>query len=146
MKTPKEKWIWMPHPAHLIISASCQFHLATKIGRHIVSTVGEYWPDSQVRKIHLKVHNEVYPKDQKVIEGIGDEWDRNYMKAFGFDDIGFNRKYETMVFKAKKSPEKGCKACIYVIESGRELDMDGYNKPEDAFKGHLKMCLKWANK
>jgi hypothetical protein len=55
-------------------------------------------------------------------------------------EIGLNRFYETMVFKAIKSD---CKACPYEIESGCEIDIEGYNEPEEAFEGHYKMCEKY---
>lgn len=41
MSVPKQRWVWMPHPAHYICSHLCRFHLATAVGNVIVSTVGE---------------------------------------------------------------------------------------------------------
>jgi hypothetical protein len=133
----KDRWVWMPHPAHFICARDCKFHLATYVGGYVVSTVGELWPDSKVREIHAQV------KGVK-IEGKGDEWDYNYMKRFGFDDIGCARKYETMVFKAKRYAEGGC--CPWRISSGSNVDFEGYNDPDDAYAGHLKLCAKWAKK
>jgi hypothetical protein len=125
----------MPHPAHFICSYDCKFFLATKVGKYIVSTVGEYFPDSEIR--------EIYAKSRGVkLEGMGDARRADYMKKIGFEEIGYGRKYETMVFKAVKSPK--CKACPFVIKSGNNIDGDSYNEPEDAYKGHLKMCLKYA--
>lgn len=108
----KDKWIWLPHPAHFIGGDSCRFRLSTYVGEYIVSTVGEYIP-----------HNEV-------------------------QEIGAGRKYETMVFKARKSEEPGhCEACPWFIaDPGNNLDFEGYNDPKDAFKGHLKLCKKWASR
>jgi hypothetical protein len=40
----RERWVWMPHPAHFIGRQDCKFFLATYVGRWIVSTVGEYLP------------------------------------------------------------------------------------------------------
>lgn len=134
----KEKWIWMPHAAHFICGNDCRFHLATKVGKYIVSTVGEYVPDSSIRRIYAESRG-------KKIKGIGDEWDANYMKEFGYEDIGLDRKYETMVFLAKKSGES-CSACPYRIASGENIDFKGYNNPKDAYQGHMKMCEKWSKK
>lgn len=136
MKNKENKWIWMPHPAHLIVARDCQFHLATYVGKYIVSTVGEWFPDSSVRKIFA---------DSKGIEikGRGDAWDADYMKKIGYEEIGAGRLYETMVFKARKS-DKPC--CLYVPSSFSDIDMDGYNDAKSAYKGHLKMCRKWSNR
>lgn len=127
----------MPHPGHLCVARDCRFHLNTYVGGYIVSTVGEYWPDSRVREINAKCRG-------KIIRGIGDEWDINYFKEFGYEEIGYNRKYETMVFKAKKSKNKEC--CPYDVADLSELDIEGYNTPDDAVKGHMKLCLKWSKK
>ena len=62
------------------------------------------------------------------------------MEKFGFEEIGYNRKYETIVFRAKKSENK---CCPFKMMSG-EKDMEGYNTADDAYLGHLKMCKKWA--
>jgi hypothetical protein len=58
-----------------------------------------------------------------------------------FEDIGCDRKYETMVFKARKSKNK---CCPWVQKSGEDVDFDGYNDAGEAYKGHLKMCKKWG--
>ena len=133
----KNKWIWMPHPGHFICAKDCRFILNTYVGKYIVSTVGEYWPDSQVRKIFAYV--------RKVeIKGNGDEWDFNYRKQMpnnGFEEIGCDRLYETMVFRAEKSKEK---CCPWVASSWSELDFAGYMNAEDAYAGHIKLCKKWS--
>ena len=58
-------------------------------------------------------------------------------------EVGLGRKYETMVFYAKKSEHK---CCPYSIKTYNEIDMLGYNTAEDAYKGHLKLCNKWSKK
>ena len=32
------------YPGHFICSSNCKFHLATQIGKYLVSTVGAYYP------------------------------------------------------------------------------------------------------
>lgn len=136
---PKDKWVWMPHPAHLCVAQDCRFFLATKVGKYIVSTVGEYLPDVGIR--------EIFAKSRGVkLEGMGDARRADYMKKIGYEDIGFGRKYETIVFPASKPSKSGCKACPYVISSGRDFDMKGYNTAEEAYKGHMALCAKWAKK
>lgn len=135
-RIPREKWVWMPHNGHFIMGKYCQFVLNTKVGNYIVSTVGELWPDSQVRKIHADVH-------KKIISGRGDEWDANYFKEFGFEEIGYGRKYETMVFKAVKSKEP---CCPWVMASPSDIDGAAYNDARDAYLGHYKLCDKYSRK
>jgi len=60
-----------------------------------------------------------------------------------FTNIGANRMFETMVFKAKKSDNK---CCPYEIIVEKHVDMEGYNKQEDAMEGHYKLCEKWSKR
>ena len=131
-------WVWMPHAGHLIVGNDCRFHLTTCVGafRFIVSTVGDYLPDSMVRDILAESRG-------VALEGRGDDRLADYMKKIGYETVGFDRKYETMVFKAV-SAENGC--CPWAQESGEHLDMRGYNSPDDAAKGHLELCEEWAAK
>jgi hypothetical protein len=43
---PQEKWKWFGMPGHFIASESCVHHLCTVIGKHMISTVGDYRPRS----------------------------------------------------------------------------------------------------
>lgn len=63
--------------------------------------------------------------------------------SLDFKEIGLDRLYETMVFKARKSKHK---CCPYEIIVSDEMDSMGYNNVDSATKGHLKMCLKWSRK
>lgn len=137
----KEKWIWMPHAGHLIVGNDCRFHLNTYVGKYIVSTVGEWWPERSVREIHAQVHDLKWLSKNKHL--MGDYFDHAYFKKFGFMEIGLERTYETMVFRAKK--DKVNKCCPWGMVSS-ELDIDGYNDAGDAYQGHLKMCQKWSKK
>jgi hypothetical protein len=56
-------------------------------------------------------------------------------------DIGRGIKYETMVFKAVKTAH-GC--CPYEADISEEREVQRYNAPEDAYKGHLELCEKWS--
>lgn len=137
----KENWIWMPHAGHLIVGSMCQFTLSTYIGKYIISTVGEYWPDKEVRKIHAKIFDKKWYDENCNLKG--DNFDHAYMKKFGYEDIGVGKKYETMVFEAKKSNDK---CCLYEIIVEKEVETLSYNIPEEARKGHLKLCNKWSKK
>ncbi len=114
----KEDWTWMGHPGHFIGASCCKFHLNTEVGGYIVSTVGEYQPDREVFEI-LKCKEK-------------------YM------EIGYNRLYETMVFKSKKTSEE-FKCCPFeAVIGGGELDMKGYNDSGSAYLGHLELCEEWS--
>ena len=131
----KNKWIWMPHAGHFLLGNRCQFRLNTYVGKYIVSTVGEYLPDEGIREILNKTRN-------LELQGMGDEREADFLKKNGWEKVGYNRKYETMVFKAKKS---NFKCCPFTIKLG-EIEMNGYNDAESAYRGHLKMCNKYAKK
>jgi len=106
--------IWMPHAGHFICSSRCQFRLNTYVNGYIISTVGEYVPSTRT---------------------YSDEADDK------FEKIGFDRLYETMVFKAKKS---NFKCCPYEMVDPTGIEMAGYNEASDAYKGHLKLVNKYA--
>lgn len=109
----------MPHSGHLIVGSDCRFHLNTYVDGYIISTVGEWWPERRAREIHAQIHD---PK-------------------FDYEEIGAGRKYETMVFKAKKSNNK---CCAYTASNWEALYFDGYNAAYEAVEGHYKMCEEWA--
>lgn len=136
----KDKWVWMPHAGHLIVGNDCQFHLNTYVGGYIVSTVGEYWPDRGVREIHAEVWDVGWFNTNRFRKG--DDFDSAYMKKFGYEEIGFGRTYETMVFKAGRDKENSC--CPWTMQTPTDQDMRGYNTATDAYKGHLKLCEKWS--
>ncbi len=41
-KIPESKWEWFGNAGHFMCSQWCRFHLCTKVGPWLVSTVGEY--------------------------------------------------------------------------------------------------------
>lgn len=139
-KISKDKWIWMPHVGHLIVGNDCRFRLNTRIGKYIISTVGEYLPDNEVLKIFAKSRGY-----KKTLESIGDAIMANFLKENGgHEEIGYNRRYETMVFKAARDKENKC--CPYTMQTPSDLEMQGYNSAEDAYRGHMKICNKYAKK
>lgn len=46
MPVPQEDWVWCGYPLHFVGGKNCRFHLGTRIGDYIVSTVGDYHPSS----------------------------------------------------------------------------------------------------
>lgn len=141
VKITKDKWIWMPHPAHFICARDCKFFMATKVGKYIVSTVGEYLPDYQIR--------ELYAETRKVnLEGRGDARLADYMKKIGFEDLRYDGwKYETIVFGATKRRGEGEGCCPWtIIVVSDNKDEIAYKTAEEAYRGHYKLCNKWAKK
>lgn len=130
--TTKAEWIFMPHPGHFIGSFDCRFHLNTYVNGFIVSTVGEYFPDEPVREILAETRG-------IKLRGFGDDRKHSYMQKIGYEDIGFDRKYETMVFKAQKGSTTCC-PYVAVHDGNGELAMRGYRSADDAYQGHLALC------
>jgi len=157
----KADWIWMPHAGHLCVGHMCRFRLNTFVNGYIVSTVGEYFPDQDVRRIYVK-HRAGFPKlgldengkivreaqltkeeTENLLSLKGDHFDAVYLKIFGYENIGSSdwEKYETMVFRARKV-ENSC--CPYqTVEGGAILECERYATPESAYAGHLQICEKW---
>lgn len=135
----KADWIWMPHAGHSIVKDSCQFHLCTYVNGYIVSTIGEYWPDRDIRRI---IHRE----DQKLISLKGDEFDAYYRRCYGFEEIGDERRYETMVFIAEKRKQDDYQCCPYHIGEYVSDAFDGYDTAEKATKGHMRFCFEFDEK
>src|SRR4051812_36676664 len=106
----RSEWVWMPHPAHFICARDCRFHLATWVGNYIVSTVGDYEPDSVTREILAQSRG-------VTLEGRGDARRADYARKIGYEDIGHGRKYETFVFPAKARPSTEKQCCLYMPAS-----------------------------
>lgn len=80
-----------------------------------------------------------------IVSTVG-EYDPKQQGWGKFQQLGIGRLYETMVFKANKEKESDAQCCPYTINVSEEVDFDGYNDPVSAYKGHLKLCRKWAKK
>lgn len=57
-------------------------------------------------------------------------------------EIGFNRFFETMVFRVSGPCECGCGMPEH---DGREIDFAGYQTRTEANDGHEAMCVKWEH-
>lgn len=142
----KKDWIWMPHAGHLCVGEQCLFRLNTFVNGYIVSTVGEYYPSRDVRRINCEISMRFHPEKKIDMSLQGSFFDYEYLKTFGYEPIGGSPLdlYETMVFKAAKT-DHAC--CPYKLEmSSDELDIERYSTAGDAYNGHLKMCEKWDKK
>jgi hypothetical protein len=127
-------WEWFGLAGHFICGDRCQFHMTTKVGTVVVSTIGRLLHDEGSREITAGV------RGVKLV-GKGDARKADYMKKIGFDEVGFGRKFETMVFRTDGVCPCGC-GLPSIIPS--EIDFDSYNEDEAARLGHLAMCHKWS--
>lgn len=136
---PRESWEWFGSPGHLIVAQDCRFHLCTLVGPWLVSTVGEWLPDSSSWDIFAHGVE---------IEGRGDARRADFLNKVGFVEVGFGRKFETMVFRAtdERCTEAECECEMPIVRDWSELDSDGYNLRGDAQRGHYAMCERWAAK
>jgi hypothetical protein len=124
---PESDWKWFGFAAHFICGRWCRFHLATQVGEFLVSTVGQL----------------VHPKDSKGRENVDAAYLAEYPNGA---EIGYQRFYETMVFKAGPPCDApGCNCGLPLPTDHGELDMEGYNDPGAATIGHRMMCLKVAS-
>jgi hypothetical protein len=136
----RSEWHWFGHAGHLIVGHDCRFHLATQVGPWWISTVGEYLPDSTVR--------EVLAESRSIqLEGRSDAREADWLRKAGYEEIGYKRKYETMVFRAGPScQDEDCGRCgIPFPTDFTELEMQPYNDAGSATRGHYATCEKWAN-
>lgn len=135
-------WKWFGNAGHFICGSNCRFHMCTQVGDYLVSTVGQLWPSRVVREIHAQVYDSAWLAENKQL--LGDDFEDAYMKRFGYEEIGLNRTFETMVFKAgTPCKAKSCNCGLPVID-GDELDSNSYNNAKDATEGHMELCDKWA--
>lgn len=128
MSIPQSEWKWFGRVGHYICGQWCRFHMLTQVGKYLVSTIGEY----------------VHPRHSGGSERAEHEW---LAANWPGEDIGWNRKYETMVFLAG-APCAGlkCKCGQPGLADPCELDARGYNDAASATAGHMAMCEKWAGK
>lgn len=122
-----DKWEWYGNPGHFICSRWCRFHLTTKVGPWLVSTVGEY----------------VHPRhgmgsEQKEAKWLKENWPG--------EEIGPRRTYETVVFRAgEPCNTEGCRCGVPQID-GAECSFAGYNDAKAATAGHMRLCREYASK
>jgi hypothetical protein len=125
---PASKWKWFGGVGHFICGRWCRFHLCTQVGPWLISTVGEY----------------VHPQHSNGSETTEALW---LQANWPGEDIGCDRKYETMVFRAgKPCKAKKCGCGMPVLAPAQELDGLGYMTAGEATKGHMELCMKWSKK
>lgn len=128
MSISPSEWEWFGHAGHFICARWCRFHLCTKVGPYLVSTVGEYVP------LHEAGNSEQAESEWLAVNAPG-------------KDIGCGRKYETMVFKAGEPCDStDCNCGMPMPETWSELDMLPANNAGDARDNHMVLCEQYAEK
>jgi hypothetical protein len=51
----QSEWKWFGFPMHLCVARECVFHLATQVGQYVISTVGDYYPLINGRRVREQV-------------------------------------------------------------------------------------------
>ncbi|MGD0968648.1 MAG: hypothetical protein ABR949_10205 [Candidatus Aquilonibacter sp.] len=114
-RIPESEWKWYGHVAHFICGARCRFHLATEIGKYLVSTVGEMPP---TRDAYSDTFEDI---------GLGRKYETMVFEVGGH------------------CVEAECGQCgLPHPDSYSELDADGYNDAGAATRGHYAMCERAA--
>lgn len=134
----KSDWRWFGNAAHLIVGQDCRFHLATDVGNYLVSTVGEYLPDSNLREVLAESRG-------ITLEGRGDARRADWMEKAGYEEIGLRRLYETMVFR-KGAEECECGCGLPLPSEWTELDSAAANTAAEATANHSKLCEVWSSR
>jgi hypothetical protein len=136
---PMSEWKWFGNAGHLCIARDCQFHLCTQVGGFLVSTVGQYVPGESTREALAKSRG-------IVLSGRGDDRYADYMNKIGYEEIGFGRKYETMVFRAgNPCTNVDCNCGMPELADASQLDTREYNSAGEATAGHIELCHKWSD-
>ena len=112
----RANWKWYGFPGHYICSDDCHFHIVTRVGRWIVSSIG------------------AKRRGDGPLETIGEDG----------TVPGSGRTYETKVFPIAHAETKQCGCGQPHAMTWRELDSRGYTDSNAALAGHLAMCEKWA--
>lgn len=122
---PETEWEWFGDAGHFVCSQWCRFHLCTKVGEWLVSTVGAY----------------VHPRHGRGSEQQEAAWLKTNWPG---EDIGAGRKFETMVFRAgERCAGEECNCGMPEIDGG-DVDFRGYNTTHEAAVGHLALCRQYA--
>lgn len=113
---PIAQWEWFGVAAHFIGGRKCRFHLATRVGAWLVSTVGEY---------HLGLSADEAPT------------------PLGADEASL---YETYVFRAGKPCDRDECKCGLPEQDGHEVEGVRCGTRGEAQSNHIAACVRYASK
>ncbi|MBP8235143.1 MAG: hypothetical protein KAY22_22860 [Rhizorhabdus sp.] len=61
---PHSEWKWYGYAGHLCVGSRCAYHLSTRIGKYLVSTVGHYLPNPKTGVMETIGSGEAYFETQ----------------------------------------------------------------------------------
>lgn len=134
-RIPASEWTWYGHAAHFICGRWCRFHLATTVGRFLISTIGEYVPTESVQTSLAELRGE--PLTER-----GDAREVEYLSRFGFEKLGSWGTYETLVFpwSGRVCDTAECACGLPSPDAWNEADGKRYDSAKDARAGHYAFC------
>ncbi len=116
-------WEWFGYPAHFILGYRCVFHMATKVGNYLVSTVGEC---------------------------LKRDSDEDHNKPAAWETLGIGGDYyETYVFRlddpASRCDAEECGRCGLALPTNwSEIDGQRHKTSGDAARAHIAKCREYA--
>lgn len=112
---PESEWEWFGLAGHFICADRCQFHMTTKVGNVLVSTIGQYYQNREDKE----------------------------MTAIGCDRF-FETMVFTAGERCKIDTCQCNMPTIDWDAPGFEGAFEGYQTAGEATKGHMRMCHEWA--
>lgn len=110
----ESEWKWFGFPAHYILRDRCQFHMATQVGAHLVSTIGGM---------------------------IGEDPDDRNWRPVGVDRLFETMVFR--IIDGSQCSDPDCECGTPNID-GMELETIPAQNAGDAQRNHMATCRKWA--
>lgn len=110
MIDPKD-WKWCGYPAHFCAARWCRYHLTTRVGEFIISTLGDYHPCSEKHEQDTLgagpedlYETMVMPVDREegCSVGAGKTWEPELQERFATSEAAEQRHMELCVLYAAK--------------------------------------------
>lgn len=132
-------WKWYGQATHFICANECRFHMATRVGALLVSTVGAWMQDS-IRKSFLDEENGLAKWEAWIAPGLR----LGLTKPNGMHVIGAERFYETAIFEIGGYCETPDCDCGGLPNIGENVAMIGYSTSAEAQAGHIDVCEEYS--
>lgn len=90
-KVKKKDWQWFGDPAHYVLGHKCVFHLATRVGPWLISTVGDLREGDRLREVGIgrRYETMVFRIDGTCKCGCGlPHTDGREVKMYGYNTRG----------------------------------------------------------
>lgn len=127
---PQNKWRWLGHAQHFCAADNCRFHLATVVGKYVISTVGDYYPPltASSKLTGSAADLKAGRRPERVRERIG---------------AGEDSFFETFVFQVDTKAKKADCGCPE-LKSFCEVWGERAATAQEATRKHMGMCTRIA--